>query len=183
MSTRNVRGPASERWLSAHAELLRLAQRLRAAAAVFRRGAGELRYFPQTGAQTPVDPELREAAADLQRTAESIAALAGRWDEEITWLRSLDRTMPVDDIQRGHADTREALRLVRAALEVFNLVVANPERVALDAPYGAGAPKRVHPGAQCTWVAERADALARQVSEVTLRKHNLLLPFGLLRAP
>jgi hypothetical protein len=165
----------SAKWIGAHAEVLRLAQRLRADAVVFRRGAGEMRYFPQTGAQTPVDPDLREAAADLQRTVEAVAALAGRWDEEITWLRSLDRTMPVDDIQRGHAETREALRLVRAALEIFNRVVANPERLPLDAPYGAGAPKRVHPGAQCTWVAERADALARQVSEVTLRKHNLLL--------
>jgi len=170
-----TRAETYAKWTAAHAEILRLAQRLRVDAAVFRRGAGALRYYPQTGWQTPIDPELREAAADLHRTVEAAAALAGRWDEEITWLRSLDRSMPVDDIQRAHAQTREALRLVRAALEIFNRVVANPERLPLDAPYGAGAPKRVHPGAQCTWVAERADTLAREISVVTLRKHNLLL--------
>ncbi|HEY3249082.1 MAG TPA: hypothetical protein VGK88_12440 [bacterium] len=163
------------RWVSAHAEILQLAQRLRADAIVFRRWAGDLQYFPQTGTQTPLDPELGAAADDLRGALDAVAALAARWDEEITWLRSLDRTMPVDDIQRGHAQAREALRLARAALEIFSRVITNPERTALDAPYGAGAPRRVHPGAQCTWVAERADGLARELSMVTLRKHNLLL--------
>lgn len=166
---------ARERWVSAHVELLRLAQHLRADAAVFRHGAGELRYFPQTGEQTPVDPDLHVAADDLRKVLGAISALAARWDEEITWLRSFDRTVPIDDIQRGHAQTREALRLARAALDVFTAVIANPERLPLDAPYGAGAPRRVHPGAQCTWVAERAETLAREISTVTLRKHNFLL--------
>lgn len=171
---------AREKWVSAHVELLRLAQRLRADAAVFRRWAGDLQYFPQTGVQTPVDPSLSAAADDLRKAVETIASLVARWDEEITWLRSFDRTVPVDDIQRGHAESREALRLARAALDVFTSVIANPERLPLDAPYGTGAPKRVHPGAQCTWVAERADTLAREISAVTLRKHNFLLS---VRAP
>ncbi len=161
--------------MSAHADVLRLAQRLRADAAVFRRWAGEIRYIPQTGVQTPMDPELRSAADDLRGALDAVAALAARWDEEITWMRSLDRRMPVDDIQRGHAQAREALRLLRAALDLFTRVITAPERTPLDAPYGAGAPKRVHPGAQCTWVAERADTLARELSTVTLHKHNLLL--------
>lgn len=156
-------------------ELLRLAQELRAAAAVLRRWAGQLRYYPQTGTQSLVDPSLKAAADDLRKAIETVSTLAARWDEEITWLRSFDRTVPVDDIQRGHTQAREALRLVRAALDVFTGVIANPERLPLDAPYGAGAPKRVHPGAQCTWVAERADTLAREISTVTLRKHNFLL--------
>ncbi len=169
------------RWVSAHAEVLQLAQRLRRDANVFRRWSGELQYLPQTGWQTPLDPELQAAADDVRKAVDAVSALVARWDEEITWLRSLDRTMPVDDIQRGHAQAREALRLLRASLEIFLRVVTNPERLPLDAPYGAGAPKRVHPGAQCTWVAERADGLARELSTVTLRKHNLLL--ALRRSP
>lgn len=164
-----------ERWRTAHAEALRLAQRMQQAGTVFRRYAGELKYHPQTGIEGTVGPDLEQATATLRDAISSISALAARWDEEITWLRQLKRTLPVDDIQRGHAAAREAIRLLRAALEIFERAVRSPETATLDAPYGAGAPRRVHPGAQCTWVAERADGLARELSNVTLRKENLLL--------
>lgn len=163
------------RWHAAHAEALRLAQALRAASAVFRRYAGELKYHPQTGVEGDIGQDLLDAAAAVRETLGAITAVTARWDEEITWLRAVDREVPVDDIQRGHADARESVRLLRAAVEIFDHAVLQPEKAALDAPYGTGAPRRVHPGAQCTWVAERADGLARELSTVTLRKENLLL--------
>lgn len=164
-----------KKWRAAHAEMLRLAQQLRTASTVFRRYAGELKYHPQTGLQGHIGQDLLDAAARVRAILTAVGALAVRWDEEIAWLRLTDSTMPVDEIQRGHAAAREALRLLRAAVDVFDRIVLQPEQASLDAPYGAGAPRRVHPGAQCTWVAERADGLARELSTVTLRKENLVL--------
>jgi len=164
-----------ERWHDAHVEALRLATRLRQSATVFRRYAGELKYHPQSGIEGVIGPDLEAAAAAIRETMTSITSLASRWDEEITWLRLVNPALPVDDIQQGHAATREAIRLLRAALEIFERTVGAPETASLDAPYGAGAPRRVHPGAQCTWVAERADGLARELSNVSLRKENLQL--------
>jgi hypothetical protein len=90
----------------------------------------------------------------------------------------MDPRIAVDDIQRAHAGAREAVGLLRAALEIFDRAVLHPETAPLDAPYGTSAPRRVHPGAQCTWVAERAETLARAVTGVTLRKTQLLLNLG-----
>ncbi len=163
------------RWRAAHAEALKLAQGLRAASTVFRRYAGELKYHPQTGLQGRVGADLQSAAAAVRETLTAVTAFAARWDQELTWLRAVDPNVPVEEIQRGHAVAREAMQLLRAALEVFNRTVLEPERASLDAPYGAGAPRRVHPGAQGTWVAERAEGLARELSTVSLRKENLLL--------
>ncbi len=162
-------------WRAAHVEVLRLARVLQSAATVFRRCAGTLRYRPQMGLEVPVGGDLLAAAVATHETLAAVASLAARWDEEITWLRTVDAAIPVDDIQRGHAAAREAATFVRAALDIFDRAVAQPEVASLDAPYGSGAPRRVHPGAQCTWVAERADGLARALSTVTLRKENLLL--------
>jgi hypothetical protein len=163
------------RWRAAHAEALRLGRALRSSAEIFRRCAGEVRYHPQVGRVQPLDDELLRAVDGMRETLGAVTSVAGKWDEEITWMRSVDPTTPVDDIQRGHAAAREAARLLRAALDIFDRAVLHPETAPLDAPYGAGAPRRVHPGAQCTWVAERAEALGREVANVTLRKENLLL--------
>lgn len=162
------------RWRAAHAEALRLAQRLRDALVVFRQYAGELKYHPQTGLQGHIGGDLISTTAAIREMISAVGTIAGRWDEEITWLRSLDAAMPVDAIQRGHATAREAVRLLKATLDVFDRAVLEPESASLDAPYGNGAPRRVHPGAQCTWVAERAEGLARELSNVSLLKENLL---------
>jgi len=164
-----------ERWHGAHVQALHLATRVRGAATVFRRYAGELKYHPQTGIEGVIGSDLEAAAAAIRESITAITSLASRWDEEIIWLRLVNPALPVDDIQRGHATAREAIRLLRAALEILNRAIRTPETAAIDAPYGAGAPRRVHPGAQCTWVAERADGLARELSTVTLQKENLLL--------
>ena len=163
------------RWRSAHAGALRLGRALSAAALIFRRHAGELKYHPQlTPARAP-DGELSRGVEAMREALGAVTSVAAKWDEEITWMRSVDPKTPVDDIQRGHAAAREAARLLKAALDIFERAALHPETAGLDAPYGSSAPKRVHPGAQCTWVAERAEALAREVAIVTLRKENLLL--------
>ncbi len=166
------------RWRAAHREALRLAEGLRTAARVFRRYAGELKYHPQTGLQGTIGLDLMDAASRMRDAVAAITTLASRWDQELMWLRSVIPNCPADELQRGHAAAREALARLRAALEIFHRVVLEPERASLDAPYGAGAPRRVHPGAQCTWVAERADGLARELSSATLLKENLLLAIG-----
>ncbi len=163
------------RWRVAHREALQLAEGLRTAARVFRHYAGELKYHPQTGLDGIIGPDLTDAASKMRDAVAAITALASRWDQELMWLRSVIPDCPADELQRGHAAAREALARLRAALEVFHRVVLEPERASVDAPYGAGAPRRVHPGAQCTWVAERADGLARELSSVALLKENLLL--------
>ena len=162
-------------WRAAHVEVLRLARALQSVATVFRRYAGRLKYHPQSGVEGSIGADLLDAVAATREQIDTITALAARWDEEITWLRTVDPAMPLDDIQRGHAAAREAAGLLRAALDIFDRTVGHAEVADLDAPYGAGAPRRVHPGAQCTWVAERADGLARELNGVTLRKENLLL--------
>ena len=169
------------RWRTAHVDALRLGRTLLTAAQIFRRYAGELRYRPQFGEQGRIGDDLLEAARSMRETLAALTSLASQWDEEITWMRALDPGLPVDDIQRGHASAREAMRLLRSTLEIFDRAVLHPETAPLDAPYGSGAPKRVHPGAQCTWVAERAEWVARELANVTLRKENVLL--GIRRIP
>jgi len=166
------------RWRELHDEALRLAERLRDAAAVFRRYAGELKYHPQTGMQGRVGPDLQDAALVLRGSLAAIEAIAAGWDEEVARLRSRDAQAPVHEVERAHAAVRDVVRLARAALDVFEQAALHPEPASLDAPYGHSAPRRIHPGAQCTWVAERAEELAVALSSVTLRKENLLLALG-----
>lgn len=142
---------------------------------VFRRYAGELKYHPQTGLVGRIGKDLLDAATALRDALGAVNGVTARWDEEVAWLRAVDPGAPVDDVQRGHAAAREAARGAKAALDIFERAALNPERAALDAPYGHSAPRRVHPGAQCTWVAERVEDLARELSSVTFRKENLLL--------
>jgi hypothetical protein len=163
------------RWRAAHAEALDLAQAFRKAAPVFRRYAGELKYHPQTGLRGHIGRDLLDAAALLRNKLNVLNDVAAQWVDEEAWLRSLDANLRLDDVHSGHSAAREAARRTKAALEIFERTALHPEPATLDAPYGHGAPRRVHPGAQCTWVAERAEDLAREVSTVSLRKENLLL--------
>lgn len=168
------RSGTAEQWRELHNEALRLSQKLREVAVIFRRYAGELKYHPQTGIRGHIGSDLLDAAETLRRTLAAIGAVAAGWDEEVAWLRLRDPRAPVDELQRAHAAGREAARLVGAALDSFTKAALHPEPASLDAPYGHSAPRRVHPGAQCTWVAERAEELAIELSAVTLRKENLL---------
>src|SRR3989449_6051833 len=170
-TTRDQRMP---QWRAAHARAPRLAQRLRDASVVFRRYAGELKYHPQTGVQGRIGQDLLDAAAVMRDTLSEVDAITRRWDEEIAWLRSLDPRLQMEDIHQGHAAVRDAVRLVRAALDVVSRAALHPETAALDAPYRHRAPRRGHPRAQVTWGAEPAEGLAVRLSSVALLKENLL---------
>src|SRR5881396_2728990 len=147
--------------------------------------AGYLRDLPEVCRRVEVPSTNRypgtyrtgslDAAATMRDVLDEVEALARQWSEEIAWLRSQNSRMPMEDVHQGHTAVRAAIRLVRTALDVFSRAALHPERASLDAPYGHGAPSRVHPGAQCTWVAERAEELAVELASVTLRKENLLL--------
>src|SRR5713226_7965431 len=113
-------------WRAAHAEALRLAQQLRVATVVIRRYAGELKYHPQTGVEGHIGQDLLDAVTSLREVLNAIIALTARWDEEIAWLCARDAKMPAEDLQRGHAAAREAARLTRAALEIFEQAVLHP---------------------------------------------------------
>lgn len=164
-----------ERWRASHSEVLHLAEAFGGWARVFRRYAGELKYHPQTGIHGHVGSDLVDAAAKMREAAAAVSALAGRWDQELIWLRSIDPAVPAEELQRAHSASREAITQLRTSLEAFQRVVLEGERASVDAPYGASAPRRVHPGAMCTWVAERAESLARALGNLSLRKENLLL--------
>lgn len=172
----------ADRWRAAHVEALALVRRLREAAVVFRRHAGEMKYHPQTGLVGRIGKDLLDAAMALRDALGAVTAATTRWDEEVAWLRAIDPAAPVDDVQRGHTAAREAASVAKAALEIFERAALDPERAALDAPYGHSAPRRVHPGAQCTWVAERVEDLARELSSVTFRKENVMLAIRPARA-
>jgi hypothetical protein len=165
-------------WRAAHREALRLAEALHPWAAVFRRYAGELKYHPQTGIQGHIGSELLDAAAKMRDGLAAVSALAARWDQELIWLRTADPAAPAEELQRDHSAVRGAIAQLRTSLEGFQRFVVEGERASVDAPYGAGAPRRVHPGALCTWVAERAESLARGLANVSLRKENLLVAKG-----
>ncbi len=136
-----------------HAEINREATRLEEAARVIRREAGGLRYHPVTGlARRP--GEAFEAA--LRTLRESVTKVRG-------WMGSMGGER---EQVRGQAEG------LRVALDVLSQTLARPERAPLDAPYGLGAPRRPHPGAQATWAAERAESLARTLARLAVVGEN-----------
>lgn len=134
---------------SLRVEMAREAVRLEQAARRIRRHAGGLRYHPVTGmAQRP--GEAFQAA--LRSSRESLAQVAG-------W---------VDDLGAAGERVRLLTQQAGVALDVLAQALARPERAPLDAPYGLGSPRRPHPGAQATWVAERAEELARALARLAV---------------
>lgn len=117
-------------WLAARAA------RLRGIATAIRHAAGRLTYHPLTGRHPDPSPDLLDALTDVEQAANDIRQGAG-----------------------GHRLV-EGAQVVLAALNVLRGVLAASNGASLDAPYGHGAPRRHHPGALCTIVAERAEDLA-----------------------
>ena len=151
-----------------HLEANQEAERLLASAAVVRRHAGALRYHPARGLASPPRPELAAAIAGLR---ESLARIE-KW---MPAFAEADAASAADLWELRDADRRLRVQsdLIRSALDVLERALAQPERVPLDAPYGLGAPRRVHPGAQATWVAERAEALARELATQSVLRETL----------
>jgi hypothetical protein len=149
--------------------------RLFAAAAVVRRYSGELKYHPTKGLQSPVDSEFLEAIQGLRDSVSRVDGWRSRFSEEEAALGGRAAAAMIEEVRAAHKRIQTLIGLLRAALEILSGALAQPERARLDAPYGLGAPRRVHPGAQATWVGERADGLARELGYVTVLKANLLL--------
>ncbi len=147
------------------------AGRLLQAAEVIRRYAGLLRYHPVTGLAAPPGQEVANAIESLRASLERVR----------TWMPALAAASassesgdgPVAaEIRAGLQRVQNVSNLLRAAIEVFVRILAAPERAPLDAPYGMGSPRRAHPGAQATWVAERAEALARELAYAAIIREN-----------
>lgn len=147
--------------------------RLFAAAAIVRRYSGELKYLPTKGLQTPIDAEFLTAVQELRDSVSRVDGWKGRFSDDEAALEGRAAGAMIEEVRAGHNRVQTLTALLRASIEVLANAIAQPERARLDAPYGLGAPRRVHPGAQATWVGERADGLARELAYVTILKANL----------
>lgn len=126
------------------AALAAQATRLRQAATLLRRHAGHLTYHPVTARRPQPSPELLAALAEVEVVVRDV--------------------QQAHDLHRDHAAVDRGAQVVLAALEVLRPMLGpnGPagDDATLDAPYGVSAPKRHHPGALCTIVAERVEGLA-----------------------
>jgi hypothetical protein len=128
--------------------LVARAARLRRVATAIRHAAGRLTYHPLTGRHPDPSPGLLDALTDLEQVVSDIQQGAG-----------------------GHGFD-ESAQVVLAALNVLRGVLAASNDASLDAPYGHGAPRRHHPGALCTIVAERAEDLAHSLEAEAIATAN-----------
>ncbi len=148
------------------------AARLRRAAVMLRGQAGTLKYHPATGQRPRAGAELTAALDtmaqvlnDLQRGAAQRAD-----DEAAIAARSEAAVRPV---RQAHMDVDQGAQLTAAAIAVLRDTLADTDGATIDAPYGRGAPRRQHPGALCTIVAERAETLARALESLAIISANL----------
>jgi hypothetical protein len=159
-------------WRPLHVELNREALRLETAAAALRRSAGSLRFHPQTGQSTPPGSEMREALRQLRDSLRTVQDRVGRLAAESAAYEESREPMAAE-MRAGERRLALLRDQVGAALDLLERMLAQPERAPLDAPYGLGAPRRLHPGAQATTVAERAEALARELATQSALRANL----------
>jgi hypothetical protein len=149
-----------------------LARRLREAGVTLRRLAGTMTYRPMTGARpTP--------SAALTAALESLSAMLNEIDRGAAERAADDAILDghggplAHEIHAGHQALMHQVQAAAAALQVLRVVLTDSDGAALDAPYGASAPRRPHPGALCTVVAERAESLATALETIAVLKANV----------
>lgn len=169
-------------WERVHVEVNQAASHLEETAAVIRRYAGTLRYHPVTGLATPPPAEVWDALGRLRESLAQVAGWLAAFAQETAALAPGSDVLS-GEVQEGPQRIRARADLLRAALDGLERVLAHPERTPLDAPYGLGAPRQPHPGAQATWVAERAEALARELATQVVLRENLTAQGERGRAP
>jgi hypothetical protein len=148
------------------------AARLRQAAARVRRHAGGLTYHPMTGTRPRVPDDLMDALAGVAQIVQDIQR--GTDDRAMDEVAAAEAGDPrAGRLRMGHAAVDHGVQAVLAATEVLRGVLAANGGASVDAPYGSGSPTRHHPGALCTLVAERIEALAQALETVTIVKANL----------
>lgn len=149
-----------------------LARRLREAGLTLRRLAGAVTYHPSTGARP-------RPSATLNAALESLSAMLNEIDRGAAERAADDAVLDgyggplAPQIRAGHQALMHHLQATAAALQVLRAALTGSDGAAIDAPYGASAPRHPHPGAMCTVVAERAEHLATALETVAVLKANV----------
>ncbi len=150
------------------------ARALREAAAVLRHQAATFKFHPLTGERPAPGPAFLEALRRLEH-------VVGEIQRAPAALPATDADLAAagDGARRDLEATREAItrgaQLTAAAVQVLQAVLQSPNGATLDAPYGGGAPRRHHPGALCTIVAQRAEEVAAALETGAVLAANLAL--------
>lgn len=131
-----------------------------------------MKFQPATGQRPTPTPELRDALAAIADVLGEVERGGGERGEDESALSSLGDTS-ARQIRFGHEAVEQGAQTAAAAVEVLRGVFAASDEATVDAPYGASAPGRHHPGALCTIVAERAEQLALALETVAIAKVNL----------
>ncbi len=148
------------------------AGRLREAARTLRRLSGTIKYHPTTDVKPLPTAELTGALEAIEQVLNEIQRSAGeRADEETAFSAFGDAA--ARQIRLGGEAMERGAQVAGAAIEVLRGVLSASNGATLDAPYGHGAPRRHHPGALCTIVAERAESLAAALETSAIAKVNL----------
>jgi len=158
------------------------AARLRRAAVTLRGQAATLKYHPATGQKPRAGAELTAALDtmtqilnDLQRAAAQRADDAASAAAATAAAALAERAeASARAVRQAHADVDQGAQVTAAAIEVMRRVLADSNGATIDAPYGHHAPRRQHPGALCTIVAERAEGLARSLESLAILTANLI---------
>jgi hypothetical protein len=149
-----------------------LATRLRRAAATIRREAGALTYHPQTARRPQPSPALLAALDEVERSVREVERRAQERSHDEAALTA-GGVAHLDHVRRANAGVDAAAQVVVTAAEVLRALLPGDEDASVDAPYGAGAPMRHHPGAMATIVAERVEGLAHALELATIVRANL----------
>jgi hypothetical protein len=148
------------------------AGRLREAARTLRHLSGRIKYHPTTGVKPLPTPGLTGALEAIEQVLNELQRSAGERADEETALSDLGDAA-ARQIRFGGEAVERGAQVAAAAIEVLRGVLSASEGATLDAPYGHGAPRRHHPGALCTIVAERAESLASALEASAIAKVNL----------
>lgn len=150
------------------------AVRLRQAAAVLRRLAGTMKYHPTTGQRQEPSAALTAVLDTFSHVLNEIQRSAAERAEDGSHFEARGEAV-AGQIRAGHESLEQQAQVMAAAIEVLRTVLATQDGTALDAPYGHSAPRRHHPGALCTIVAERGESLALALETVAILKANISL--------
>lgn len=146
------------------------AARLRRAAATIRREAGGLSYHPATGRRPQASPVLLAALDEVERAVREVQRGAQERAADGTALEDAARA---DGLRAADAAVDASVGVVVAAADVLRGVLPGERDASVDAPYGASAPRRPHPGALATLLAERVEELARALEVAAIIRANL----------
>jgi hypothetical protein len=146
------------------------AARLRRAATTIRREAGGLTYHPATGRRPEVSPALLAALDEVERAVREVQRGA---PERAAGGPTGEGAAQAGGLRAADAAVDAAAGVVVAAADVLRGVLPGERDASVDAPYGAGAPRRPHPGALATLLAERVEELARALEVAAIVRANL----------